>query len=229
MRRLRRLGVRLLGMLLLVAVGVAIALWWARPQLTEEEVRRVIVTTVQDESPAAFFVTGTLDITATSTVSNTRVLFPELLRLDLGTTKAVVRLPGRVSYGFDVSHLRPDDIRLQDDGVVEVQVPPLEVHAVEPDLSAMEVETSVGWARLHARSGQDVEQRAMTYAQQALRKQGEQHLEANAQPRINTARALHQLLVPVLETAGWSDPHFRFHLSPDLILEPEGTPGEPEG
>ncbi len=218
----RRLGVRLVAAGLLVLAGVALAVWLLQPRLTETEVRQVVVSTIQQEAPASFFVTGTLDITATATVENTRYLFPDLLRFDLGTTRATVRMPGRIAYGFDVTALRPEDIRLGEDGVVEVTLPGLHVFSAEPNLAAMEVETDVGWARTYAGSGQRATQQALRVAHEALRRQGEAHLETTTQPRLNTAEALRKLLTPVLQAAGLADPQFRFQVGPHLVMEPTG-------
>ena len=224
------LAVRLVAVLVLVAFGLALVLWWMRPTLTEEQVRRSVITTIQAEAPASFYVTGTLDITATATVANTKYLFPELLRFDLGTTRATVRLPGRVAYGFDASQLHPDDIRFDEAGLIEVALPELRVFSVEPQLDSMEVQTDVGWARTYARSGQRVTQRATVFAQEALRKQGTSYLASATQPRVHTAEALQTLLTPVLQAAGVSAPRFRFRIGPHLVMEPApmNTP-EPPG
>ena len=211
--------------LLLVVVGGLLRgmlrpmLW---PSLSESEIRQTVVTTIQAEAAASFYVTGVLTLTATVTVENTRYLFPDALRLNLGTTRARVRLPGRVSYGFDVRTLRPEDIVQADDGVIEVQLPALELFSIEPDLDALEVQTRVGWARLYARSGQRTTERALGFAQQALRDQATDHLETATQPRINTAEALQTLLTPPLRAAGLDDPRFRIRLGPRLVVEPGG-------
>lgn len=219
-RRLSPLFVRIAAVVLLLALGVAVGLWWKAPGLTEEEVQRAVVTTIQREVPASFFVTGVIEATATTTVRNTKYLLPDLLGLNLGTTQATVRMPGRISYGFDAAVLRPEMIRLGDDDVVEVTLPELRIHAVEPDLSAMEVQTTVGWARLHSSSGQRVEQQAMEHVQRGLRRQGQDHLQRSTQPRLNTARALEKLLTPVLQAAGMAEPRFRFQIGPHLVLTP---------
>lgn len=214
--------VRITASVLVVIVGLYAVRWVLSPRLTETEVQRTVVTTIQAEAPAAFLITGTLDITATATVENTKYLFPDVLRLPLGTTRATVRLPGRLGYGFDISALRAEDIRLADDGVVEVALPPLRIFSVEPDLDALEVQTEVGWARLYSRSGQRTTERALAFAQEALRTQGEKHLEASTQPRIYTAEALQKMLTPPLEAAGLRAPRFRIRLGPNLVVEPEG-------
>lgn len=206
-------------MLVLLAFAFAAGVWWMRPALTEEEVSQVVVATIQREAPASFFITGTLDIPTIVTVENTKYLLPDLFRFNLGTTRATVRVPGRVSYGFDVGALRPEAIRVGEDGLIEVTLPELSVFSIEPDLERMEVETEVGWARLHASSGQRVEQRAIRQVRRALREQGEQHLARSTQPRIHTAEALEQLLAPVLEAAGLPHPRFRFQIGPELIME----------
>lgn len=219
---LRSAFVRTVAAVVLVAVGFAAALWWSRPTLTEEAVRRHVVTTIQQEAPASFYVTGYLDIAATVTVENTRYLFPGLLELNLGTTRSTVRVPGRVSYGFDVRRLRPEAIRLHDDGVVEVTLPPLALYSVEPQLDEMAVQTSVGWARLRGSSGQRVERQAVQLVQEALEQQGARHLQSSAQPRLHTAKALETLLRPVLEAAGVAAPRFRFRIGPELVYESAG-------
>ncbi|MDX1546601.1 MAG: DUF4230 domain-containing protein [Rhodothermales bacterium] len=205
---------------LVTAVGVV---WWIRPGgMTEEAVRQTVVTTLQAEAAASFYVTGTLDVTATTTVENTKVLFPDLFGFELGTTRARVRLPGRVAYGFDVRALRAEDIRFLEDGAVEIVLPALSVFSVEPRLEAMEVETDVGWARTRAGSGKAVTERAIAFAQEALRRQGERYLEDATQPRLNTGEALEALLRPVLQAAGMPEPRLRFRVGGYVISTPEG-------
>ena len=135
-----------------------LAIWLLRPRIEERVIRRSVISTIQSEAPASFYVTGVLQLVATSEVEDTRVLLPDLLPLNLGTTRATVRLPGSVSYGFDVSYLRPDHVQVNDDGTVNVTLPDLQVFSVEPNLNAMEIQTDVGWARTHAGSGQDATQ-----------------------------------------------------------------------
>lgn len=210
--------------LLLLAVGIGIGVGFRamQPRLTEEEVQSVVVSTIQREAPASFYVTGYLDVVVTSTVANTKTLFPDLFDIDLGTTRSTVRMPGRVSYGFDVRRLRPEMIEVGDDGVVRVTLPELEIYSAEPQLANMEVQTDVGWARLHRSSGRRVEQRAIQAVQRALREQGGAHIQSSTQPRINTAEAMKALLTPVLEAAGIDRPRFAFHIGPELVMEPEG-------
>ena len=221
-----RLSWILVPLALLLIVGLTlVVLWqvgWLRPRITEEEVRTAIVATLQREAPASFYVTGTLDLTTTATLENTKRFLPDVLDFSLGTTEAVVRLPGRAHYGFDVRHLRPQDVRLREDGTVEVTLPPLRIYAVEPDLNAMEVQTSVGWARMYRRSGRRVEQQAVRFAEDALRQQAEAHLTEAVQPRVHTAEAMEVLLRPVLQAAGVEHPTFRFQVGPELVLQPGG-------
>jgi len=214
--------VRLALAVILVAVGVALGIWLRKPGLTEEEVRTVLITTIQREAPAAFYVTGSLNIAATTTVENTKYLFPDLLLLDLGTTRATVRMPGRVSYGFDVTDLQSDHIRFLpgESNLVEIVVPSLSIYSVEPDLEKMEVETSVGWARLFTRSGRRVEQQAISFVQQALREQGESYLSTSIQARSYTTEAITTLFTPVLEAAGLLELQFRFRFEGEEISVP---------
>ena len=74
-------------LLLLVAVAAALALL-ARAltfSVSEERVREHIIATVQSEARQSFLVTGSLDITATTTIENSRDLLPRLLDINLGT------------------------------------------------------------------------------------------------------------------------------------------------
>jgi hypothetical protein len=208
----------LLVVLLLVA-ALGIALWARRPHLTEEQVRETIWSTIQREAPAAFLVTGWIEVTAVTRVANTRTLLPGIIGLDLGTTSANVRVPGRISYGFDVGKLKPEMIRLLDDGVIEVDVPQPVIWSVEPNLSQLEVETQRGWARLSAATQDQVRDRALSLVQGALAQQGQAHLQSSSQPGINTADALDSLLRPVLVAAGMDDPELRFRIG-RITIEP---------
>ena len=175
-----------------------------RPSATD--IRGALYTAIQRETPETFLVTGSVDLVGTTTVSNTRRLFPGLLDLSLGTTSATVRMPGRVSYGIDLSGIRPADIDVAPDGAVVVRVPSPAIRSVEPVLAEMEVQTDVGWARFYARSGRAVEQEAIRLMEAALRAQGEAHLADSNQPRRNTAAALEDVLIPALEAAGVEEP-----------------------
>lgn len=173
---------------------------------SETEIRAALYTAIQRETPETFLLTGSVDLVGTTTVANTRRLFPGILDLSLGTTSATVRMPGRVSYGIDLSGITPADIVVDPDGAVTVRVPPPAIRSVEPALAAMEVRTDVGWARVYARSGRTVEQEAIRLMEDALRAQGEAHLKDSNQPRRNSAAALENVLVPALEAAGIEDP-----------------------
>jgi len=215
--------------LLLVGSALVVALLAAvfaltripRPHLSEEQLRDALFTAIQRESPEAFLVTGRLELTTTTRVENSRVLLPGILGLDLGTTRATVRVPGRVSYGFPADSLQPEMVRMLEDGTVEVEIPGLVVHSAEPDLGRLEVETSRGWARLAATTD-TVERRAVAIVQGAMRRQAVAHLRSSFQPRINTADALEALLTPVLKGLGMEEPRFRFLLGGDLVTERGG-------
>lgn len=190
-----------------------------RPGIVEEEVRQIVVTTIQREAEASFYVTGTLDLTASVTVENTKYFLPDLFRFNMGTTRATVRVPGRVSYGFDISHFQPSSVRIAEDGVIEVALPDLKVYSVEPDLEQMEIQTDVGWARLQSSSGREVEQKAIRLVRDALQEQSETHLRRSVQPRVNTARAIRKLLTPILQVAGVEEPRFRIQVGPEIVME----------
>ena len=204
---------------LLGAIGLYI--WSQRPRLSDAEIRDTVYSTIQREAPAAFLITGTLDVTTTTRVANTRTLLPGIVDLDLGTTSATVRVPGRVSYGFDVRVVTPGMIRVFEDGVVEVTVPEPVVYGVEPNLAQMEVETERGWSRLSSRTTEQVRGRAIELVQATMRRQGEIHLRGSSQPRINTADALYQMLRPALVAAGVENPQMRFRIGRVLVEAPE--------
>lgn len=220
----RRWTAALLALLFFVLFGAGIGVWlaWRSVAVSEERVRRTVVATLQREAPAAFLVSGTLDLTVTTTVSNTRYFMPDVLDLEVGTIESEVRLPGRVSYGFDLGELDAEDIRVEEDGVVEVRLPALQVHAVEPRLEAMEVRTEVGWTRLYPDRRAEIERRAMGFAQEMLREQAREHLDTSSQPRINTAKALVRMLTPPLQAAGVDAPRLRIRVGPELVMEPAG-------
>lgn len=208
-------------MLLIGALGmIALALWSKRPSLSETEVRDVVYSTIQSEAPASFLITGYIDVTAVTRVSNTRTLLPGILGIDLGTTAATVRVPGRVSYGFDVRTIDRSMIRLLPGDTIEVEVPEPSVYSVEPNLQQMEVETRRGWARMSETTADEVRGRAIELVQQTMRVQGERHLEGSRQPHINTAGALYRMLRPVLIAAGIEDPHIRFRVGRSITIEP---------
>jgi hypothetical protein len=202
-----------------LAIGASFFLWtrWEPPRLAERQVREMVFTTIQQETGQSFYVTGSIDVTVMTTVEDTRVFLPRLLDLRVGTTRASVRVPGRVSYGFDARGLRPEMIRVEE-RLVQVSLPPLAVYSAEPDLSAMEVQTDVGWTRLPS-SGQDAERQALRHVNRALQEQGVAHLRTSTQPRVNTAEALATLIDPVLRSAGLQDFVLRFDLGDGLFYD----------
>lgn len=208
-------------LVLIVAAAAAVALrsTFQVPAVSEEEVRAMVQTSIQREATESFLITGYLEVTTTAVVDNRRILFPDVFDIPLGTTRATVRAPGRVSYGFDVEQLQPEMIYVNEQDIY-IQIPNLRVYSTEPDLTQMEVETEVGWARLPA-SARSAERRAIGELSNALRRQGEGHLQTAMQPRLNTARALEQLLVPVFGAAGLGEMQLHFEVGEGVMLEAE--------
>lgn len=230
LRRISAIG----GTVAIVFVVMALALLWLlRPRYDAAEVQRTVITTIQREAPASFYVTGTLDITVTEEVERTEQLFPTLFALlreaqpswpglNQATARATVRVPGRVSYGFDVSQLSPEQIRVRSDGLVEVSLPALEVYSAEPYLRQLEVKTEVtGWMQLFGSQEKAAEREALSGVRDALRRQGRTRIDTATQPRVNTAKALEKLLRPVLVAAGVPNPRFRFEIGDELVMQPE--------
>ena len=175
------------------------------PSISEEQIRQSVLTAIQREAPAQFYVTGTLDLTTTAISKSKKTLLPSVLGIDMGTTVSSVSMPGRASYGFDVNALRAEDIDLIGDSVIEITLPALAVHAVEPDLTKMEAVTEAGWARMESRSGKRMERKSLEAAIPAMREQAKSHIATSIQPRANTQLAMERLLRPVLAVTGLDD------------------------
>jgi len=211
---------------LVAALAIGVSRWVAdslpgMPRITEQQVREAMFTALERESPAAFVVTGQLEMNVTTRVENSKVLLPNLIGLNLGTTRATVRVPGRVSYGFEADSLRPEMVQMLEDGTIQIEIPTLAVYSAEPDLSQLEVETARGWARIGSEEGQ-VERKALTLVETAMRRQALSHLRSSYQPRVNAARALERILEPALRGLGMEDPQLRFRLGDDLVVLPTG-------
>jgi hypothetical protein len=223
--RLVRLGAG--ALLLLVAVTgfvlLARGLYDRRPRLTEETARAIVTTTLQRETRAAFLVTGTLDISATTRFGTTTRFLPGLLDMPVGRTEATVRAPGRVSYGIDIAELGADAIAVYGD-TIEIRVPTPRVFSVEPFLDAMEVETRTGWLRPRGEAREHVQQRAIGLLRAALDEQGRRHIADTEQPRINTAETLHEMLRPAFAAAGVPEPVFVFRISDQLVYRGGDSP-----
>ena len=206
----------------LVIVGLVAGLRLGWGSWSTEEVRTAIVSTLQSESPESILVTGSIEVGVTTVSSNTRYLLPGVVPLDLGTTEAVVRVPGRVTYGIDVSELGPERIRLVD-GVLYVSIPEIHIIGVEPDLDELELQTRVGWARTHAGSGADATREAIGKITNAMREQAERHIEDAIQPRINTAHAILDVVSRALHAAGIEVRDVRVEVAPGIVVEqPQG-------
>lgn len=218
---MRRLIIFLASLTAVLALGLGLGSLFERTRISDQVIRDALFATIQRESPEAFLITGQLQVTATTRVENSRVLLPGLIGLDLGTARATVRVPGRVSYGFPADSLKPEMVRLLEDGTIEIELPTLAVYSAEPDLAGLEVETERGWARLGSVED-EVERRAITIVESAMRRQGLAHLRSSYQPRINSARALERMLRPALAGLGMEQPEFRFRLAEDLFVQPAG-------
>lgn len=230
------------GLGLLIAFGAAF--WQVSDGPDETAVRRVVVTTIQKETPASFLITGTLDIQATATVDSASTLTPrwfnEMMQsasADLGASvtsfasvrdRATVKVPGRVSYGFDVAQLEPSMIRVSGSRV-EVDLPELSVRGVEPDLGKLEIRTSQSgtWKRMFVSDPEtlreEVRREALEQVTRAFRDQAEARLQSANQPRINTAEAVRTMLEPALLTVGIPNPTFRFRIGDNLVYDSAGN------
>ncbi|PEN15312.1 hypothetical protein CRI94_03270 [Longibacter salinarum] len=226
----------ILGGIVAGALIAAVFVWWLRGP-SEATVRRTVVTTVQSETPASVLVTGKLHMSATIDIDSTsfmtpswmtsmlQITQPELLPYTTGTASVRVRIPGTVSYGFNVKDLTSEMIAVEDRRVT-VQVPELSVQSVEPDLRQLEVRTSSsGWMKMFTTDMQEEVQRdALARVEATFRRQANAQLASSTQPKINTARALRSMLTPALESAGVANPSFQFRVGDDFVLTPTGPP-----
>jgi hypothetical protein len=223
--------VGVVALLAVLVVSFAVALRLAVPKLTEEAVQAAVLSTITSEAPASFYVTGTVRITATSSVRSATVLLPGVLDVEISENRAEVKAPGVISYGFDVRLLRAEHIRLVPGSAgadtVEVVMPPLAMHAVDVDLEALDVRTERGWLTLGTERSDALTQQALDNLRTALRREGHAYLDRSLTPYEHTARALRLLLAPPLEAAGLEQPHFRIvfedaHEGRTMVVEPEG-------
>lgn len=198
-------------------VAVIAALRQAVRSISSEEIRERIVATIQGEAKQSLLVTGSVDMTATVTVENARTLLPGLLDIDVGTSRATVQVPGRAYYGFDVRELDRDKIRVQGD-TIYVVVPPPRLISVDANLEQLRVWTEKGWLR-SAQSLQSVERTAIQRIDNTLARQAARYISTSAQPRVNSAEAIRNMVTPVLSAAGIASPVFRFELDEKLKME----------
>lgn len=207
-----------LGVLLL---GFVLALGWLMlggGRITERDIRTTVMTTLQTEAPESFLVTGSLRSSATATGRSQWRL--RVLDIPLGQTRVEVQIPGRMTYGFELADLQPDDIRFDPAGIVEIRLPEIQVQSVEPILEEATVDLqTTGTDRVGTDAVRSTVERAFREVRPALRRQAERHLETAAQPRIHTAEALQRMLSTPLEAAGVADARFRFVLAPGDTLE----------
>jgi hypothetical protein len=213
----------ILGLVALILFGGLLWWWLARPTWTVERVRDVAVTTLQEETPASDLVAGRIGVTADRQIHD-RGRFSwvpgwfSVPGINFVGADVRVQVVGEALYGFDVRELRPEMITLAPDGVIEVALPGLRVISVEPDLGRLQVESREGVFRSGA--ARPLESEALRDVQEALRQQGERHLQTSDQPRINAARALTAVLRPAFVSAGMPDPRFRVRISDEVVIEP---------
>ncbi len=200
----------------LVGIAVVSFLRSAVPTISEESVQTAVWTAVQREAPEQFLVVGTLDIVTESEAKSTT----RFLNLPVGETTVRMRVPGRAAYGFDVTTLRPRDVRYTPDGTVVVTLPPLTVFSVEPILEDAQYSVDArAWQRLSRAPERAAVQAALGEVRPAIRRQAETYLESNAQPRRNAARAVERVIRTPLEAAGVRGARFRFVVAPGDTVE----------
>jgi hypothetical protein len=201
----------------LLLLGIIAALRRVAKGIAPEELRERIVTTIQSEARASLLITGSLDVTATVTIENVKRLLPGLLDIELGTSRAMVQVPGRAYYGFDVRELDRDRINIVGDTIL-VTVPQPRVLSVDANLQGMRVWSDKGWLR-SAGSVQSAERTALQRIDGALARQAASYVASSTQPRVNSAEALKRMIEPVVTAAGIANPVYRFELAHRITIE----------
>ena len=218
---LRRL--LLLFLVVVLMAGAAAVAWYVAslPRLTAAEAQMLISTTLVQEVPESFLVTGTLEYVTRVERSRQRqlVALPGVVEVPLGTTRVSARVPGRVSYGFDVRALQASGVRLRGD-TVEVRLPPLEVFAVEADLARAEIQTDEGWGPMLSPRGYLEERAALQAVRPRLRSRAERHLIQSGEPERHAARATAAMLRPAFVAAGYPRVVFTFVVDEGRTLTP---------
>ena len=219
----RRLG-RTLALAALVAaavvVVVGVAVVRAGGVLSEDEVRSAVRTGIEAEAAEGFVVTGRLASTLSGSSARRQRL--RVLDIQTGSSRVTVRVPATMTYGFSLDDFDADAIQFQEGGRIVVALPALSVFSVEPELEDAEVDIAVtGAGRLTPALTERTVQQTLRRVRPALREQAEAHLRTSDQPRINSARALRQMLTAPLEAAGvdLDEVQFRFILAPGDTLD----------
>ena len=204
--------------LVLAAVGSFVRS--AVPRISEETVQTAVWTAIQRETPDQFLVVGTLDMTTVTRTDRVTRLLPGLLDLETGRTTTRMRVPGRVSYGFNLRALQPRDIRYLPEGVVVVTLPPLAVSSVEPVLEDIQVEIDRDrWQSLMPGFDEGTFRAALGPVRPALRARAEAYVAEAEPPKRNAARAVERMIAAPLAAAGVRDARFRFVVAPGDTLE----------
>lgn len=186
-------------------------------RISPEQIREGVIATIQSEARESFLITGSLTITATTTIESSRVFLPGILNLNLGTSRVRVQVPGTAYYGFDVRKFDPKNIRVAGD-TIEIVVPKPQLLSVDANLGELQVWTEKGWLRTPA-SVDAIERTAIRALDGALARQAAGHVASSAQPHINTGHALEKTLRPVLTAMGVEKPVFKFHIGEKLLME----------
>ncbi|MBN8589757.1 MAG: DUF4230 domain-containing protein [Rhodothermia bacterium] len=185
--------------------------------LNNQQLREVVVSTLQVEADTTYLVTGYLGMEVTKKIVDEKTLWG----IPMGTTEVQVRVPGRVTYGFPIGQLRADDIEINGQNIT-VYIPPVGVFSVEPELAKMDIQTKLGWARFQAFSGKHLEHRAIKSIPAEMRQIGEERLiKAESKASENTVKAIRRILVPVLSAAGMQNPQIQVRLKRESIF-PKG-------
>ena len=131
--------------------------------------------------------------------------------------QARVEVWGNVQYGINVHDFNLEHISVAEDGAIEIELPPLQITAVEPDLTRMTITYSDGVFRPDA--GRALRDSALADIDGAFREQAAYHIDWSTTSAENVARSLAAILTPAFEANGMDNPRFRFRLSENVFLD----------
>ncbi|MBI3300418.1 MAG: DUF4230 domain-containing protein [Elusimicrobia bacterium] len=148
---------RVLGALLAAAVaGGGLLAWRARVDLVSSRLSvREFVSGLAEVQPDLRLVVARVDLVKTMTGESAK----NVMGLDLGVTRAMLTVPGRVHYALDLTAPEPVAFRFdRDTRILAVEFPPVSVLSAELFWQDKATVVEPGWGRLRDRSGRALEQ-----------------------------------------------------------------------
>lgn len=228
MPRTRSILLFILVLLALDAVAVVLlrAPKTPRTRVDLEALRTGFTARVDAAARGPFLTTGRVYVTGTATLARDDLIIPSLDRRSISGDTLLVRVPGQVSYGFDITRLARDSVQLLPDGSVLVGVPPLTPARATTFLDKLDVRTRRGWMRV-AQVQSALAPATRVRLDRALADAARQVLRTSRQPRMYSAHLLEGMLAPAARAAGEPRPRMRFRFAPAAPIPARASPSPP--